>query len=229
MRLFCLLIFISMGLGCEALFREAPVAPPLSPGAGGSPPGRVNPSSKTPPAPQSQSEWGVIKCSHSQEAQRLFNQQLKRFLSSKTDPQTMIWFVNCSGRSDLKGGTWIRGSVQFKDGDFDPQSTSQNLIGISASSYIEIHIVASNGRPVATLGLKAVEYSSKVEGSFIILAFEDGGGKVFLEGEVENGLFTGVFNYQNSKTYTGQSGGYRGTIGKFSIPVCSLIQCATPK
>lgn len=214
--------------GCDA-FHRAPPADPYNPS---SPPiqgttytadnQNIPPSSFSSFPNQRDNVWGVVKCHENQ--QELFNTELGRFLSSTIDPRN-IFPVNCSGREDLKGGMWIKGKVNFENNAvFDPQSTSQQL-DVSSNSYLEIHAVGINNKPILNIKMNAVPFGGSVQGGFITLAFKDKRGKVYLDGTTENGIFSGAFKYENSTTWQGGSQGYSGQVGYFSIPACGLLNC----
>lgn len=234
MEMKLLLIFISIIISCQA-FQPVPPAPiirtQLPPGSFTPPP--ALPIAEPPPQPsslptQSQSQWGVVKCHEDQK--NLFNEGLKKFLSSTKSKAKMNWFVNCAGNIDLKGGAWIKGFVQFTDGTFDPQSTSQKLVDISSNSYLEFHVISSDNRPILAIKLNSIPYESQVDGQFLVLSFQDNAGSVHLEGTLENNIFNGEFQYKNFTKYDGTTNNLdSGTIGRFSIPVCSLITCKSQK
>ena len=187
---------------------------------------------QNPSAPSSQDtcrtrkpiDWGVLKCHEDQI--KLFNDQLRNFLSASMDPRN-LGAVDCSNRKDLKGGAFIRGNVEFENGElFNPCSLNQNM-EVSENSYLDFHAVGIGGRSVAQLHMKAIPYAGTVRGSTVTLAFSlpRSRGKVFLRGLVENGVYSGDFVFENSTSYQGSAYGQRGRLGKFSIYACSLLSC----
>lgn len=224
MRFFIICLLGCLALGCDGFLDNAPVdvSSPLNP----SNPPASSPPPDEPQAPSVTSEWGILQCHHTQiEA---FNVQLKKFLSGYTNPANMTsWLFKCSKQSSWKGGVWIRGNVSFTDGLYS-HPFSQNLSEISEDSYLELHIVNSQELPIAILKMTPIPYGSKIEGSHITLGFQDAVGKIFLSGPVaEDGVFSGDFIYENLRTWQGTAGGYTGNIGRFSIPICSLLDCST--
>ena len=211
------LLFLSLFLfGCEGFYKVPPANPYAIPPAG--------PSDNIPPLSPDKppEEFGVLKCHESQEGR--FLKELKQFLSPSIHPN-QIPLVNCSGRTDLKGGVWIRGEVNFEDDAvFDPNSETQQLY-VSRGSYLEIHVVGIDNKPFPGMKLNAVPFIGSVEGQLIVLAFQDQKGRVDLDGTVANGVFSGPFKYKNFTTWEGGSYGYEGQIGHFSIHVCSLLNC----
>ena len=232
MRFYFLFVLSFCFLGCEAFRRAPPAKVASSVNAGQLTPlpapldeqaSDASPSSK--PANQLPvTEWGVVRCHESQ--YDLFNTEIQKFLSTTVDPRRMVTPVNCiKSRQDLQGGMWIRGEVHFENGSvFDPLSTSQQL-DVSENSYLEIHIVGIDNKRIAGISLKAISYGGSVRGNFVTLAFADKKGKVLLNGSVENGIFSGTFEYENFITWQGGSQGHSGQIGRFSILACSLLNC----
>ena len=190
-----------------------------------------DPSSPNPLIPQTVSEWGVVKCSDSDH----FNLEIQDFLSSTVDPFS-VPNVSCSKKDTDTGGIFIRGNVNFKnDAIFSPYSTSQSLY-VSDNSYLEIHIVSYNNKRIANLRMDVVPFSSKVEGNFVVLTFQDQKGKVRMDGTIKDGKLSGVFEFENFIDWRGsnyQGGDYRGgsdyngqgQIGSYSIHACSLLNC----
>ena len=224
MKLAYVFLFSVLFFGCEAFYR----VPPATVGSNiNQPPIPTNTSpenAENNPVFQQIPKWGVVKCH--EEQYNLFNKELKKFLSATINPQT-VQAVNCTDRTDIKGGMFIKGSVTFEGGAvFDPSSNTQYL-DVANSSSIEIHIVGIDNRLIKAFKMKALPYGSLVEGNLITLALHDDEGKVFLEGSVENKLFTGVLKYENNTTYQGRSG-FSGSIGRFSIYACELLQCKPP-
>ena len=204
-------------MACGGLFRPPPVLPP---------PIDSFPSSNQPPSdPATTTKWGVVKCQ--KEASQQFNKAVGLFLSSAVDPRTITrLIINCFGDEKLKGGMFIRGKVNFEDDKtFDSLSSSQYLSVAAESSYLEIHIINIDNKAIARLNMKAIPFAGGVEGNVATLAFSDRKGKIFLNGSVENGFFSGIFEFENFTDWQGSNQSYRGQIGKFTIPACSLFTC----
>ena len=176
-------------------------------------------------------DFGDVRCHSTQVTQ--FNNQVRNFLSTKSNPHKAQYIVDCSGNEQWKGGFFIRGKVHFAGHQkFDTQSSNQNLT-ISQNSYIEIHIVDINNRPVTKqpIQIKIEPYASAVQGQNANLVFQDPNGKVFLNGSVEfdsqnRPLFSGTFEFENSITWNGSSPGLSGQLGSFRIPACRFFDCA---
>ena len=217
-------------LSCEA-FQGGPVPvgnsgyPPWpGPLPGNPPPFSPEDGSKAPGTDPKVTNWGVIKCDESQ--LEVFNVALRKFLHSTMNPTT-VPRVNCSKRTDLKGGIWIRGKVYFENNaTFDPQSSSQNL-NVSTSSRLEIHIVGVNNKQIPTIVMRAEPYAGAVHGQYATLVFSNKKGQVTLDGTIENGVFSGTIGYENFTTWKGGSTGYKGQMGFFSIYACSLFSCGS--
>lgn len=221
---FCFLILSStLLLSCDiwnAPYPRGPQGPPIT----NTP---TNPSPNTTPTTTATTEWGVVKCYKTDQSYNQFNHAVKLFLSSTINPATNVNAVNCAGLEGLKGGMWIRGKVQFEDDAvFSPQNPSQNLL-VSESSYLEIHIVDLRNKAILGIKMQAIPYAGGVEGNSITLAFSDSKGKVSLNGSIEEGLFTGVFEFENFTDWRGARTGAKGQIGIFSIHPCSLFKCAS--
>ena len=123
---------------------------------------------------------------------------------------------------------FIRGKVNFEDNKtFNFSSPSQHL-SVAESSYLEIHIVNIDNKAVARIKMQAIAFAGEVEGNVATLAFSDRKGKAFLNGSVENRFFSGIFEFENFTDWQGSNQGYRGQIGKFTIPACSLFTCNAP-
>ena len=212
-------------LSCEA-FQNAPVHPghPQLPVPPSTLPGHTPPSSGS-QTPGQVKEWGVIKCREDQ--LETFNIALRKFLSSTINPST-ISTVNCSKRTDLKGGIWIKGKVYFENNAvFDPHSSSQNL-NVSTSSHLEIHIKGTDGKQIPTITMRAEPYAGTVRGQYATLVFSNQRGQATLDGTIENGILSGTFGYENFTTWQGGSRGYKGQMGVFSIYPCGgLFTCQT--
>ena len=231
MKFYCFFVLSFCFLGCEGFYRAPPAKVASPTGAGQltplpSPLEESSDLSQPKPKPQV-TEWGVLRCHESQ--YDLFNQEIKKFLSTTVDPRRIVTPVNCiKSRSDLQGGMWIRGKVLFENSSvFDPHFTSQQL-DVSENSHLEIHIVGIDNKPIAGITMKAIPYGGSVNGNLVTLAFSDKSdikGKVLLNGSVENGIFSGIFEYENFTTWQGESQGYSGQIGRFYIHACSFLNC----
>ena len=221
MNFYFLFLFSFFLLACGGAFHNSPPAvyPPTGyPPGGQAPTGPVVPpgtttgpsetSSSAPP-----SEWGVVKCNASQ--YNHFNQELRKFLSTTTNINNLN--VDCRGQKNTKGGMFLKGSVEWEDGkSFNPSSHTQNLKA-THSSYLEIHIVPIIGSP-RVLKMRAVRFGGEINKQSITLAFQDDKGEVFLNGGVQNNIFSGTFEYRNAT-------GPKGSIGTFSISACHFLKC----
>ena len=69
--------------------------------------------------------------------------------------------------------------------------------------------------------------SGYVQGNQAVIEFHDNYGAVTLHGTIDttNNVFTGAMSYDNSVMYDGTSPGAAGTLGTFSIPLCTLFSC----
>ena len=227
MNFYLLLISSFFLFACEAFYRSPhAIYPPAGyPPPTGYPPGQTSPFNPTGSDPNdttslnSPSEWGIVKCNSDQYDH--FNKQLTKFLSTSSINIKNL-HVDCRGQENTKGGLFLKGSVNFiDDGVFDP-SSSQTL-KVAADSHLEIHIVEITGA-ARRIVMKALPYGEVISGPNIVLAFKDDKGKVFLNGVVQNGIFSGVFSYENSYHLFGGEG-FKGEIGYFSIYACSLLKC----
>ena len=212
MKLSYLLLFSFFLFACNQVPLADPYAPP--------PPGQLD----TPSSDQPQSEFGVLKCRGTEEQQKLFHAHLQKFLSSTVHPNS-VPIVKCSNRDDIKGGAFIRGKVNFEGGAvFDPNSETQQL-EVSENSYLEIHVADIYDKAfVEGVKLKAIPFGGFVDGQSITLAFEDQKGKVYMDGTIVNGIFSGPFKFENFINWKGEPGS-SGQLGIFSIHPCSLFNC----
>ncbi|MCZ0931890.1 MAG: hypothetical protein OXJ52_01900 [Oligoflexia bacterium] len=232
------MISVFLFTACGEWFRQAPPAPvgsglpinyhPNNPNL----PQPPNPTeTETDPAPNPLADFGDVRCHSSQVTQ--FNNQVRNFLSTSTDPASIRQIVKCSSAPQWKGGFFIRGKVHFGGQKFNTQSPSQNLT-VSQNSYLEIHIVDTNNRPVIRppIRMSIEPYASAVQGQGATLVFQDKKGKVFLNGSVapdknNRPIFSGAFEFENSTVWNGSSQGLSGQLGTFKIPACRFFDCAS--
>ncbi len=230
---YIILFFTVILLSCQA-FQQAPVVVPshIQPPTSGPPKTEDTDEDKSPAS--TEEGYGVIKCADTKEQQIAFNKELGNYLSATIDPNDphAVPWINCSGRENLAGGVWIKGSIIFENRDVFNPSQAKPLF-IAKGSYLEIHIVGIDGALVPNaqneripIKLMASPSESSIQGNFINLVLEDTKGKVILGGRVnEKGIFEGSFRYQNYSTWTGSSKGYSGQMGFFSIYACDLLDC----
>ena len=174
---------------------------------------------------------GVVKCTQ-QYPYPHFNQQIRGFLSAAGDTSN-IGNVGCTKKQYQESGSGIqvKGSVYFTGGQkLDLSNLSQTLEVMSSSSEIKIIIRPVNQSPLA-VDLKAAPIAGQVNGSIVVLSFEDEKGKVTLDGEFRSNekgviVFSAPFQYDNFTIFgRTDATGYEGTIGMFEIPACGLFDC----
>lgn len=222
MRGFLLLLSCFL-IGCDSSFFRLP------PSRVTSIPRPGNDSQESSSTTSSQNQWGVVRCPEKQA--NLFNQHIKRFLSTTLNAQAQrsLEYIRCrKSNNHLQGGFWIRGTVNFENGEYYQRNSFTQQLDVSENSFLEIHIVDIYNKVLAQIRMQAIPYAGGVNGNHIALAFSDSKGKVLLDGTVKDGLFSGPFVYENFTTWEGGSRGYRGEMGFFVIPVCSLLNCSTP-
>ena len=232
MRLVSTISIALLVIGCDALRP----APPATVGSGlpiySNPTDTATVSSmpnQPKPTDTATQDFGVVKCHSSQVNQ--FNNQVRNFLSTSSDPTQAQYIVDCANTPQWKGGFFIKGKIDFEGLEFfDTQSYNQNLT-ISRNSYLEIHIVSTTGRPVIpTIKMGIETFASAIRGQDASLVFQDQKGKVFLNGTVSNNeknglLFSGTFEFENFTTWDGSNQGLSGAIGTFTIPACRFFEC----
>ena len=236
MRFFLVVLFL-FSTACSELFRQAPPATVDSGISTGlnkahpqkQPPSQTDKETKSEPV-EPLTDFGSVRCHSSQVTQ--FNNHVRNFLSTSSDPNQAQYLVDCSGNKKWKGGFFIRGKVEFSGQKFDPQSQSQDLTA-AQNSYLEIHIVDINNRNVSpTIRMNIDPYASAFEGQNASLVFRDSKGRVLLNGSVEKDsqnrlIFSGSLEFENSITWDGSNQGLSGTIGFFKIPACKFFDCAS--
>ena len=253
--IFLLLSFLL--LSCEGLTQAPPAIPgsgipvksstPAIPGSGipvkSSPDPAVTPAAtaqENPDGPSSASlptdrQWGLVRCSNQDNWNtNTFNEQIRLFLSTSTNPNTINFYVKCNWTEEYKdwqGGFFIKGNVNFENGVFNPQSTSQNLT-ISPSSYIELHIVSHRGiNSVEPIKMNIVSQRSRIN-SNVQLVFKDDKGEISLTGSVKMNdnikdfTISGDISFTNLINWDGRPEITTGPLGWFEIPACSFLQCS---
>ena len=183
-------------------------------------------------------KWGLVKCADSDQEDwntTAFNEQIRTFLSASANPSTMNFYVRCNwteAYKEWKGGFFIKGSVSFQNGDFNPQSTSQNLT-IDANSYIELHIVSHLDRSVISpIKMNIETLESNILNSNINLVFKDDKGKISLIGSVKMNdnikdfTISGDISFTNFIDWSGTPQNTTGPLGWFEIPACSFLKCS---
>jgi len=186
----------------------------------------------------SDSGWGLVRCEGREFNYEVFTNNIKRFLSTSTNPNRMNWWIKCNFNDESyqswKGGVFLRGNVSFlNQAKFDPTNLSQNLKPRQQSSYLEIHIVDYQGNLVINpIRMdKLDELSSSANGNSFTLVFKDDKGEVKLEGRVERNeqrrdwVLSGNMSFTNYIDYRGIETNYNGFIGLFAIPACQFLAC----
>ena len=72
--------------------------------------------------------------------------------------------------------------------------------------------------------------ASIIRGQNASLVFKDTKRKIFMKGSISSNtynqlVFTGQFDFQNFRTWSGSSPGYQGSIGTFRIVACRFFDC----
>lgn len=229
----CLCVSLFLLTACGDWMKPAPPASlVLGPPAGSNPIGS-NPTTENNPtqAPAKLSNFGDVRCHSDQHG--MFNEQIKKFLSTSFNPSNARYTVKCAAKSPQtwKGGFFIKGQVSFRDEKFDAQSQNQSLTA-EQNSFLELHIADITGRSVIhPIKMNIDTYASVVQGQNASLVFRDQKGKVFLNGSVKPNkhnqlIFTGAFEFENFVNWTGSTEGYKGSIGTFTISACHFFDCS---
>lgn len=219
MRLGFFLIIILILSSCEDFYNRPQNYPP---------PPRTNGQTTITQTTESNptTQWGVVRCQASQFDR--FQQEIRKFLRAVMNPSSINVAVSCVKGSSSKGGFFIKGQVLFENSASFALSNFSQKLDVSEESFLDIHIVGADNRPIKVMNMPAVPYAGAVDGNIVSLTFsnESSTTKIFLDGTVENAIFSGLFKYINSITYRGVFQESNGIIGHFSIPACSLLNCA---
>lgn len=200
-------------------------APPYHPGSDGS-----VPSLPSVPSLCEAPKKGVVKCTPHYSIAH-FNQQVKGFLSTTSDPSTLE-NVGCL-KEHCERGSWFHmtGVVVFENGGkLNPFALNQ-VLQVSTRSKIAVLIKPFN-RQEFKLELPAAAIAGQVNGNVATLTFEDEKGKVTLDGEIRSSannvntmVFSAPFRYENFTHFAGLNTGYEGTIGMLEIEACDFFDC----
>ena len=189
-------------------------------------------------------EWGIATCYKDQTLNtEEFNKRLKLFLSASINPNKMNWWVRCDFKTkeykEWKGGVYLKGTVSFERGAFNPQDQSQSLK--PKEGDIEIHILDSNGNIIRPnpqnlkneyIRMRIVPSLSSITGTNVNLVFKDTKGQITLNGPVkwnekrQEYVISGDLSFTNYTSFNGLGQFYKGQIGYFGIPACSFLTCS---
>ncbi len=101
---------------------------------------------------------------------------------------------------------------------------------IQSTSQFAIQIIDSNPQVPNTPAIPAFVYTTAtgtIQGTTAQLQFSDAYGTITMNGTVDvpNNNFTGTMTFDNNVLFDGTSPGHAGTLGQFTIPLCSFFVC----
>lgn len=155
--------------------------------------------------------------------QQAFQEAVIGLLSTDIRPE-YIGYVSATGENG--SGVFFGGHVKL---------TSGSVLGgtggvIAGDSHIVIHVrdhvpQHQNPPPLPAIQLRAAQ--GQIWGNNVQIVFWDAYGAVELTGQIDaqRQVFTGVMKYDNYILYDGSRPGAAGTLGDFTIPLCSFFAC----
>ncbi len=155
--------------------------------------------------------------------QHAFEEAVKGLLSTDIRPE-YIGYVSATGENG--SGVFFGGQVRLVNGSitsgFGGTIANDSHIIIQVRDYIPN---MSNVPILPAIQLRAAQ--GQVSGNYAQIVFYDGYGMVQLTGyiDIQRQLFTGIVKYDNYVLYDGSRPGAAGTLGDFSIPLCSFFAC----
>lgn len=182
-------------------------------------------------------QWGeVTKGSYTQEN---FQYHVQNFLSNMKDESgAQLAIGDVSGLSGQNTGIRFWGSAQLQQGKLNPNGSGSGTI-VSTGSALRISIIDnyvgqtnSDGETITEVpvyiapevsGFKQV--AGTVNGNKVIIVYQDGFGKVELNGSFTAQWFTGYIKYDNDFYYNGVKPGAAGYLGTFAVPTCGFFSC----
>jgi hypothetical protein len=147
---------------------------------------------------------------------QMMTQEVRNFVSSFLAPELV-------GEVSNTNGVQISGRIQY---DMNGTVLGQSYINLQISdSYVGSQ--NPNGGTVNPIRVMvpATMVQSLANSAGIRITFTDQFGTIIVEGAWNQSTFNGVVTFQNSRHLTAGAAPSQGTLGSFSIPVCSFIVC----
>jgi len=155
--------------------------------------------------------------------QQAFQEAVVGLLSTDVRPE-YIGHVSATGENG--SGVFFGGQVKLTSGSILSGAggviAGDSHIVIQVRDYVPQH---QNAPPLPAIQLRAAQ--GQVWGNQVQIVFWDAYGAVELSGQIDTQrqVFTGVMKYENYILYDGSSPGAAGTLGDFTIPICSFFMC----
>ncbi len=151
--------------------------------------------------------WSTVFSNYTNE----FNYAVKAMLSSNFNPDEI-------GTIDSKQGVYFQAAI-----DLD---SSGNINASQSELRMEIwdsYALSKQSDPIVFSF--AYARTAQVNGSQVVIIFEDDYGTLEFKGVKSGNLFNGTVSFSNSVFFDDSENPKQGTIGDFSIPFCNMFTC----
>lgn len=157
-------------------------------------------------------------------SQQEFQYRLDNFMSVSFDPVQNLGMV--SGQHNADTGLRLRAETRAELSTGQPVMTNSTGSIRPGSGNIRI-LVWDDLAKQSGQGYQPVFQlvSGQIQNNQVTLTFTDEFGTLNVVGQISNGYFLGVINYDNKQYWDGEMPGAANRLGEFYIPTCDYFRC----